>query len=812
MARNVVVVESPAKAKTINKYLGSNFDVIASYGHIRDLPSKNGSVNPDDKFAMSWHVESRSEQHIRAIAQLVKNADTLYLATDPDREGEAISWHIQQVLEERGLLKNVNVQRIVFHEITKTAIQEAVKKPRAVNQELVDAYLARRALDYLVGFTLSPVLWRKLPGSRSAGRVQSVALRMIVEREQEIERFIAREYWSILGNMQTDKNVAFEARLTHYAHKKLDKFDVSNGTQAAEIKSVLEKQSWRVHEIEKKQQRRHAAAPFITSTLQQEASRKLGFGASRTMQTAQKLYEGVAIDGEVQGLITYMRTDSVTLSADAISQIRTYIGKNYASGYLPDAPRVYKSKAKNAQEAHEAIRPTNIELTPKQAARYLDEGQLKLYDLIWKRAVASQMESAVFDQVSVDILSSDKAHTMRATGSTLVFDGFLTLYREGRDDEPEDDDNRLLPVMKEGMEIQASSIDPHQHFTQPPPRFGEASLVKRLEELGIGRPSTYASLIQVLQDREYVRLERKQFHPQDRGRLVTSFLSHFFQKYVAYDFTADLEEELDEISNGKRSWTDVLNHFWKGFHKTVEDTQPLRITEVIDTLEEDLSTFLFQDKPKEERVCPKCETGHVSLKLGKFGAFLGCSDYPTCTYTKQLGQNAEAAEGGATLFEPRELGNDEGVPVTVRRGPYGYYLQWDNPNLGKKEKPKRVGLLPNMDPFEIDMATAMKLKSLPYTIAESEEYGKLQVGLGRFGPYVKFKDGFASIPKDVDPLSITREEVEALVLKKINNPSKRTKAAPPAKKAAPVKKAVAVKKTPAKKAPAKKTAVKKKSV
>jgi DNA topoisomerase-1 len=784
VTQNVVVVESPAKAKTINKYLGKDYVVLASYGHIRDLPSKNGSVDPNNNFSMIWGMEGKSLDHVKSIEKALKGAKHLLLATDPDREGEAISWHVEQVLRERGVLNNVDVKRIVFNEITKNAIQGAIKSPRDVNQELVDAYMARRALDYLVGFNLSPVLWRKLPGSRSAGRVQSVALRLIVEREQEIEKFTTTEYWSVAAHFISPQGENFTARLTHYKGEKLDKFSISKETQAKEIVTDLLTHAYQVEAIESKEQKRSPAAPFITSTLQQEASRKLGFGASRTMQVAQRLYEGVDIGGETVGLITYMRTDSVNLSNEAIGQIRGFIEKEYGPKYLPSSPRAYKSKAKNAQEAHEAIRPTNINLKPADVARYLDEAQLKLYTLIWNRSMACQMENALFNQVGVDICDPSKKHAFRATGSTLIFDGFLKVYREGRDEDqaPEDDEN-YLPPLKQQDNLKTKGIEPSQHFTQPPPRYSEATLVKKLEELGIGRPSTYASLIQTLQDRAYVKLEKRQFIPEDRGRLVTSFLSNFFKKYVEYDFTAHMEEELDEIANGKRSWLDVLQTFWQDFHANVEITEPLRLTEVIDRLEEDLSQFLFQGAPKEERICPQCNTGHLSLKLGKFGAFLGCSNYPDCKYTRQLGSTSdEPGENMVTGPEPHQIGIDPDTqnPISLRKGPYGFYLQWEGEEVSppplkegtksKKKaapKPVRAPVPPGVDPQSITLEMALKLKKLPFTIGIHPSDGKpLMVGIGRFGPYIKYEDKFVSIPKSHDLFTLTVDEAVDLIAKK----------------------------------------------
>ncbi len=785
-----MVVESPSKAKTINKYLGNDFIVLASYGHIRDLPAKNGSVNPDNHFSMTWETDERGERQVKEIIKSLKGADHLYLATDPDREGEAISWHVEQVLREKNVLGNIDVQRIVFNEITKQAVNQALKTPRPINTALVEAYLARRALDYLVGFNLSPVLWRKLPGSRSAGRVQSVALRLIVEREQEIEAFKSQEYWTVAAQLLTLRRESFTARLTHFQGKKLDKFDLPNEKMAHQTCEAVSKQDLTITTIEKKQVKRHPAPPFTTSTLQQEAARKLGFSASRTMQTAQKLYEGVEIAGETTGFITYMRTDSVHLAQEAITEGRSFLQKAYGDEYVPAAPRQFKNKTKNAQEAHEAIRPTQLSRRPQEVAAYLDDSQLKLYDLIWKRALASQMESATFDQVIVDMADKDNQTILRANGSTLVFDGFLKLYQEGVDEEPETDENsRLLPIMHEKEAVEKESVDPSQHFTQPPPRFSEASLVKKLEELGIGRPSTYASLIQVLQDRSYVRLEKRQFIPEDRGRLVTSFLTHFFKKYIEYDFTANLEEQLDEISSGNLPWQQVMESFWKDFHSTVEATQPLRVTEVIEKLEADLDNYLFKGVPKEERACPLCNKGRVSLKLGRFGAFLGCSDYPECKYTRPIG-HTDSAESGGPENEPVELGSDPETTekISLRKGPYGFYLQWEplanqpvaiavvtetkkKPKKAAAPKPKRVSIPADIAISDVTLEIALKLKELPKTLGLNPDTNLLLIlGIGRFGPYIKHGDQFVSVPKGQKVLEIDLEQAHQIVVAKAQKP------------------------------------------
>ncbi len=757
---NVVVVESPAKAKTINKYLGSGYTVIASYGHVRDLPAKDGSVLPDRDFEMAWELDGKGAQRISEIAKLVKGADTLFLATDPDREGEAISWHVRQTLEDRKALKNVTVKRVVFHEITKGAVTHAIQNPRDIDQDLVDAYLARRALDYLVGFTLSPVLWRKLPGSRSAGRVQSVALRLICEREAEIEAFRTQEYWSVDVDLLTPRSDKFTARLTHLDGKKLDKLALPDQAAAARAVAAINAGAFTVASVEKKQAKRHPAPPFTTSTLQQEASRKLGFGASRTMQIAQRLYEGIELGGETVGLISYMRTDSVTLSQEALGGTRRLIAADYGDRYLPDVPRAYKSKSANAQEAHEAIRPTDLFRRPKDVARFLEPEQLKLYDLIWKRTVASQMESAVLDQVAADIASTDGRAVLRANGSTVVFDGFLTLYQEGRDDSGDDDENRMLPPLTQGEGVKRIDTRPEQHFTQPPPRYSEASLVKKLEELGIGRPSTYASIIQVLQDRSYVKLEQKRFIPEDRGRIVTAFLTEFFRKYVEYDFTATLEGQLDAISEGKIDWRQVLRDFWTAFIARIDETKELKISDVIDALDKALGDHFFpgDGTGKDPRLCPSCGGGRLGLRLGKTGGFIGCSNYPDCRYTRPLtveGEDGSAETGGVDLSQPKLLGTDPatGLPVTLRKGPYGVYVQLGDGD--KSEKPKRASLQPGMNAAEMDLARALALLALPRDIGAHPETGKpISAGLGRFGPYLKHDGAFTSLPKDEDVLTI----------------------------------------------------------
>ncbi len=787
----VVIVESPAKAKTINKYLGDGFKVLASYGHIRDLPPKDGSVRPDEDFAMDWEVDAGSQKHIKEIIDAVKGSEGVILATDPDREGEAISWHVQDELTRRkAITASMSVKRVTFNAITKNAVLEAMQHPRDVDQQLVDAYLARRALDYLVGFTLSPVLWRKLPGSKSAGRVQSVALRLICERELEIEKFKAEEYWTVGTDMNTAKAEKFAARLTHFEGKKLDKFDLANGEIAERAAVAVRGGKFTVTAIEKKTKHRRPYAPFTTSTLQQDASRRLYFSARQTMDIAQKLYEGFEIGGETVGLITYMRTDGVQMDGDAIKSVRQLIGERYGAKFVPEAPRVYKSKAKNAQEAHEAIRPTDANRTPDSVARYLTPDQLKLYELVWKRTMASQMESAVVDQVSVISSTADQQTQLRSSGSTIVFKGYLEVYDDttttqaAADEAPDEDAmGNLLPAMTEGQALSVGTVTPEQHFTQPPPRFSEASLVKSLEEKGIGRPSTYASIIQVLQDRKYVRMDNRRFIPEDRGRVVIAFLESFFGRYVEYNFTADLENQLDEISSGNLDWKKVLADFWRDFIVAIDGTKDLTRTAVIDALDALLEPHLFPVKVEgtNPRKCPACADGRIGLKFGKFGAFIGCSKYPECRYTRPLG--APEPGEGQVLDGPKELGLDPktGLKITLRVGPYGPYVQLGGeevlpapapapvvaeevPADGKKkrkkkvapkDKPKRASLPKGTSINDVDLERALKLLSLPREVGAEPESGEMILaGIGRFGPYLKVGSRYQSLPKDDDVLEI----------------------------------------------------------
>ncbi len=763
---DVVVVESPTKAKTITKYVGGRYAVLASNGHVRDLPEKDGSVLPDDGFAMRWQVMARSQKNLSSIVSAVRNAKNLYLATDPDREGEAISWHVCAALAEKAVLKDVDVKRVVFHEVTETAVNEALRNPRDLDQGLIDAYLARRALDYLVGFTLSPVLWRKLPGARSAGRVQSVALRLICEREAEIEVFRPREYWSIEAEFLTARKAAVTARLTHRNGAKLGRYDIPDEQTAAAALSEIERHAYGVSAIEKKQVRRNPQPPFTTSTLQQEASRKLGFGASRTMRSAQRLYEGIDLGGETVGLITYMRTDSINLANEARQAMRRLIETEYGPAYVPARPHRFRSRAKNAQEAHEAIRPTDVARRPASVGHALESDERRLYELIWTRAVASQMDSARLEQVAVDIASSDRSVVFRATGSVVLFDGFLRLYEEGRDDAAESGNERILPPMSEGESLDRGKTGPEQHFTKPPPRYTEASLVRRLEELGIGRPSTYAKILSVLQERDYVRLESRRFLPEDRGRIVTAFLSGFFNRYVQYNFTADLENELDGIARGEREWKTVLEEFWHGFSAAVGGTTELTISDVIDALDRDLGPHFFpadDGNGRDPRTCPACPDGRLGLKLGRHGAFIGCSNYPECAFTRPLTVDPQDAEVPAG---PREMGEDPetGEPITLRKGPYGFYVQAGEAKGKGKEKPKRVSLLKSMDPEEVTLDQALALLSLPRDVGAHPGTGKtIAAGLGRYGPYLRHDGRYTSLGPDEDLLTIGLNRAVTLI-------------------------------------------------
>ncbi len=765
---DLVLVELPAKAKTINKYLGKGYEVLASFGHVRDLPAKSGSVDPDHNFRMLWEVDPKAAKRLNDIARAVKGADKLILATDPDREGEAISWHILEILKQKKALDGQTIQRVVFNAITKQAVTEAMRQPRHIDHALVDAYLARRALDYLVGFTLSPVLWRKLPGARSAGRVQSVALRLVCDRELEIERFVRQEYWSIVATLATPRNETFEARLVGADGKKLQRLDIGSGAEAEAFKRALETAAFSVASVEAKPVKRHPQPPFTTSTLQQEASRKLGFAPAHTMRVAQRLYEGVDIGGETVGLITYMRTDGVQIADEAIRAVRGLIEADYGARYVPSAPRRYETKAKNAQEAHEAIRPTELPRRPKDTKRFLDADQARLYELIWLRTVASQMEFAELERTTVDVTAkvADRLLDLRATGTVIKFDGFLTLYQESQDEDSEDEELRRLPPMSAGERLTKRSIAADQHFTEPPPRYSEASLVKRLEELGIGRPSTYASILQLLKDRKYVRLDKRRLYPEDRGRIVVAFLESFFTKYVEYDFTAGLEEKLDLISNNEIAWREVLKDFWRDFIGTVDEIKDLKISQVIDALDALLAPHLFPPRADggDPRQCPNCSGGRLTLKLSKFGAFIGCSNYPECRYTRPLSTSAD----GSAEIGTKKLGEDPetGLEVTLRGGRFGPYVQLGEAVEG--QKPKRASLRKGMAPDEVTLDVALKLLSLPREVGRHPEDGEpIRAGIGRFGPYVQHGKTYASLETGDDVFTIGLNRAVTLIAEKI---------------------------------------------
>ena len=757
----LVIVESPAKAQTINKYLGSDYKVIASVGHIRDLPSKDGAVLPDDNFKMSWEMHKDKEKVVKEIIGELKSADSLILATDPDREGEAISWHLKEILNSKKTIMQKPVERVVFNEITKNAVLDAMKKPREINTELVEAYLARRALDHLIGFSISPILWRKLPGSKSAGRVQSVALKLICEREIEIEKFNIEEYWSISSIFSKNNNENFSAKLFVLDSKKLAKMDLKSEDDANEALDKIRKSSFNISKIETKRVKRNPLAPFTTSTLQQEASNKLGFGASRTMRIAQKLYEGINIGSETTGLITYMRTDGVQLSSQAIDELRNEITNRHGKDYIPQTPRVYKSKAANAQEAHEAIRPTSISRDPENMSQYLDNEQLKLYELIWKRTISSQMQSAELDETAADISNKDMSIIFRANGSQVYFPGFF-VYRDREDD-------KILPKLVENEDVDLEKADGEQHFTQPPPRFTDASLIKKMEELGIGRPSTYASILQVLINRSYVEKEKGKHIPQERGRILTAFLNNFFGQYIEYDFTADLEKKLDKVSDGKLNYKKLLEEFWEGFKPHLNKMSELERDKILEALENELSDLFF---PKEDltkngepnKKCPTCSNGKLGLELGKYGAFIGCSNYPECKFTKQIAINQNEENDANSTFMPNDdgiLGIDpeSGLNAIIKKGPYGIYLQ-----LGDEKKPKRTSIPKLVEAKGIDLQKALAFLSLPRLIGKHPETGQdISAGIGRYGPYLKYDINFISIPADETVINIGLNHAVVLI-------------------------------------------------
>ena len=773
----LVVVESPAKAQTINKYLGTDYKVLASIGHIRDLPSKNGAVSPEENFKMHWDLSKDKEKVLKEIIKDLKKSNSLILATDPDREGEAISWHINEILKEKKLVNDIKVERVVFNEITKNSILKAMKNPRQINFELVEAYLARRALDHLIGFSISPILWRKLPGSKSAGRVQSVALRLICERELDIEKFITQEYWSISATFLNPKDEKFSSRLIVFDKNKLKKFDINNEEIAKNIVAKINNSTFEVGKIEKKRVKRHPIPPFTTSSLQQEASRKLGFSAFKTMRIAQKLYEGIKLNNETSGLITYMRTDGVQIGNEAIKNVRDKISTDYGDEFLPSSPRIYKSKAANAQEAHEAIRPTNFDLDPQSMQSFLDADQFKLYELIWKRTISSQMESASLDKTSIDILSNDQKIIFRTNGSQIIFPGFLKVYKEGIDNinennnDSDNDENKIIPPLNEKDKVKLVSSKEEQHFTQPPPRFTDASLVKRMEELGIGRPSTYASILKVLVDRSYVKKEGSKHIPEERGRILTAFLSNFFGKYIQYDFTAELEKNLDMVSDGKLNYKNLLQDFWNDFKLHLDKMSELERNEILKTLENELEDLFFSDdeeKGKPSRICPKCTNGTMGLQLGKYGAFIGCSNYPECKYTKQIAKNDQNdAEFDATVIgEDGILGTDPETNenIYIKKGPYGVYIQ-----KGDQKKPKRISIPKLIDPNNVDLIKALSLLSLPRIIGQHPDTNEdITANIGRFGPYLKHGVSSASLPADETILNIGLNHAVVLLSEKSN--------------------------------------------
>lgn len=761
----LLIVESPSKAKTINQYLGKDYVVLSSYGHVRSLPSEEGAVVPDEDFKLRYKVLPKSKKQLDQIIAKFKECDTLYLATDPDREGEAIAWHILEAIKEKKFKgESKPVKRVAFYEITKKAINEAIENPRDINEDLVRAQQARQALDYLVGFNLSPVLWRKLPGSKSAGRVQSVALRLVCDREAEIEVFKPEEYWSIEADFIRTSKEAFKSKLIELNAKKLDKMAIKNADHALEIENSIVNKEYQVSSIEKKEVTRNTVPPFTTSTLLQDAGRRLGYSAKKTSKLAQDLYEGLSVGGKIIGLITYMRTDSVNISQDALFSARNYIERHFGENYLPSKPKVYKTKTKNAQEAHEAIRPTDVNMTPAALYGKIENDHYRLYELIWKRLVASQMNNAIFDALSVDVLSDDKNAKFRTTGSTLKFDGFLKLYQEGSDDD-DGDDVQILPKFSMNEVVDLKELFKSQHFTQPPPRYTEASLVKSMEELGIGRPSTYPAIISILTEREYVEINKKRFFATSRGRLVSAFLISYFPQYVEYNFTASLEDSLDDVSNGKKDWKILMNEFWQPFHAKVEEVLKVKIADVLESLQEILKHMIFHNKESLE--CPDCKKGTLGLKLGKFGAFIGCSNYPECRHIEKLdsGQSDQEMPSAGAAGLPKTLGEDDGNEVSLRSGPYGIYVQ-----ITKGKDVKRAKIPAGKSTDDITLEYAMSLLALPKMVGQYEGIN-VTVGFGRFGPYVEHNKRYYSI-KGRDPLEVEFDEAVEIVKAKKDTPVK----------------------------------------
>lgn len=783
----LLIVESPAKAKTINKYLGTNYKVISSYGHVRALPSEKGAVDPNTDFTMRYEISEKSTKHVEEIVKQVKKSDTIYLATDPDREGEAISWHILEILKKKQAISQVaKVKRVVFNEITKKAILIAIEKARDIDMHLVQAQQTRQALDYLVGFTLSPVLWRKLPGSKSAGRVQSVALRIICEREFEIEQFKTQEYWTISADFSKITKEVFQAELVNFAGQKLGKFSIQNEELANSTVEQIKPLSFNVIKIEKKQTKRNPSPPFTTATLIQEASRKFGFSARRTAQVAQKLYEGISIKGEMIGLITYMRTDSVNISQEAARDAAELISSLYGKNYLPKTPNIYKTKTKNAQEAHEAIRPTDVKLLPKDIEEFLEPDQFKLYELVWKRLVASQMSSAILDIVVASIASANQEAIFRANGSTLIFPGYYKVYREGLDDQEEESYDKILPILDNKEKLDLIDSEAKQHFTQPPPRYTEASLVKKMEELGIGRPSTYPTIISILQTRTYVTLVKRRFIPEPKGRLVNAFLMNFFTKYVEYDFTANLENKLDEIAAGKQLWKTVLHDFWYPFKEKTDNALVIKTGDILENIENTMFDYIFRDYIVEGEgenkiiCCPTCKEGKLELKNGKFGCFIGCSSYPACNYVKQLNNpslsdnsdNSNSSEDTENKVElPRILGTDPetNMEISLKKGPYGIYIQ-----LGEGKTAKKVGLQKNLSLENLNLAYAINLLKLPRIVGIHPETQKvIKSGFGRYGPYIEYDSKYTALKyAKLDPMTITLEEAIEIIA---NAPKKQVK-------------------------------------